>query len=60
MVVCEQCGGNCDNGELTGGVCPECLDAERRRKKEVSAILRLINSQPYQMEFRMEETRDGK
>lgn len=33
MVVCESCGGNCDHGELVQGVCPECLEEERKGKK---------------------------
>ena len=25
---CDKCGGNCDAGELIGGICPECLEEE--------------------------------
>lgn len=28
MVECRICHGNFDNGELIGGVCPECLEKE--------------------------------
>ena len=38
---CDKCGGNCDAGELTAGICPECLEEERVAKssQEKAAIL---------------------
>lgn len=37
MVVCEICGGNCDNGELVQGICPECLEKESEIKVGVDS-----------------------
>lgn len=55
MVVCSVCGGNCDNGELTGGVCPECIEEERQRQIRQDSVIKMMNSQSYQMELRLEE-----
>lgn len=30
MEICRICKGNCDSGELVGGICPECQEEERR------------------------------
>ena len=54
MVVCEKCGGNCDNGELKGGVCPECIEEERRRRIRAESVIKMMHSQSYQMELRLE------
>ena len=58
MVVCEKCGGNCDNGELTGGVCPECLEEERQRRIRAESVIKMMHSQSYQMELRLEGMRN--
>ena len=59
MVVCEKCGGNCDNGELIGGTCPECIEEERQRQIRQDSVIKMMNSQSYQMELRLEEMRNA-
>lgn len=54
MVVCKKCGGNCDNGELVGGVCPECIEEERQRRIRAESVIKMMHSQSYQMELRLE------
>lgn len=51
MEKCKVCGGNCDNGELIGGVCPECLEEERQRQKRADVVARIMNSPAEQMEL---------
>lgn len=55
MVVCKVCGGNFDNGELVGGICQECAEEERQRQIRASAVAKMMNSQSYQMEMKLEE-----
>lgn len=59
MVVCKKCGGNCDNGELIGGVCPECLEEERQIQIRSDSVIKMMHSQSYQMKLRLEEMRNG-
>ena len=40
MEKCKVCGGNCDNGELIGGVCPECREEERMRQIRADEMVR--------------------
>ena len=54
MVTCECCGGNYDNGELIGGKCLECLEAERQTQLRASEVARIMNSPSYQMELNLE------
>lgn len=60
MVPCRQCGGNCDNGELVGGVCLECLEEERQRQIRETAVARMLISPSYQMEMNLEEIENGR
>lgn len=53
MVVCRCCGGNCDNGELVGGICPECIEEERKKNIRAESVSRMLNSQSSQMELRI-------
>lgn len=53
MVVCKECKGNCDNGELVGGICPECLEKLERRKQNAGKAAKLINSSFYQAEMNL-------
>lgn len=53
MITCERCGGNCDNGEVTGGICLECIEDERQKMIQTAAMAKMINSQPYQLEFKL-------
>lgn len=59
MVVCIVCGGNFDNGELVGGVCPECIEEERRQQIRQDSVVKMMNSQSYQMEMRLEGMKNG-
>ena len=54
MVICKVCGGHCDNGELVGGVCPECLEEEQQRQIRAESVIKMMHSQSYQMELRLE------
>ena len=49
MVICRRCKANCDNGELIGGVCPDCLEEEKREQLRADAVVRIMNSPSYQM-----------
>lgn len=53
MVVCKICGGNCDNGELIGGVCPECIEEMQQEQNRSRTISIMLNSPSEQM--RLEE-----
>ena len=59
MVICEKCGGNCDNGELVGGVCHECREEERQRQIRQDSVVKMMNSQSYQMELRLDGMKNG-
>lgn len=60
MVTCRQCGGNCDNGELVGGICLECLEEERQRQIRAATVVKILNSPSYQMEMKLEEMQNGR
>lgn len=51
MVTCDRCGGNCDNGELIGGICLECLEEEQQEQLRTSMKVKMMNSPSYQMEL---------
>lgn len=54
MVICKVCGGNCDNGEVVGGICLECLEEEQIRQIRAASVAKLVNSQSYQLELGLE------
>lgn len=54
MEKCRKCGANCDNGELTGGVCPECLEEEEQQQIRADNVARMMNSMSVQMEMNLE------
>lgn len=54
MVTCRRCGSNCDNGELVGGICPECLEEEDRQQIQTRNIARMINGPYHQMKLNLE------
>lgn len=54
MVICERCGGYCDNGELIGGICPECLEEEQQEQIREDTLIKIMNSPSYQMELELE------
>ena len=60
MVKCKVCGGNCDNGELIGGVCVECLEEEQQRQIRAQTVIQMMNSQSYQMELRLGAVRSAR
>ncbi len=49
MVKCKICEGNCDNGELIGGVCLECIEEERQRQMRADTVARMLNSPSEQL-----------
>lgn len=54
MEKCRVCGGNCDNGELIGGICPECLEEERQRQIRADTVAKMINGASVQLEMSLE------
>lgn len=54
MEICRICKGNCDSGELFGGVCTECLESERKEQERADEIGRMLRSPFFQMEIDME------
>ena len=49
MEICRICKGNCDSGELVGGICPECLEEERRDQERKGILGRMLNGPFRQM-----------
>ena len=54
MVICKRCGGNYDNGELIGGICPDCIEEERQEQIRVDSVIKIMSSPSYQMELELE------
>lgn len=54
MVVCENCGGNCDNGEVIQGICLECRESKEKKIALNALFEELLNSEFYQMSFGLE------
>ena len=48
---CSVCGGNCDPGELVGGVCVECLEKQRITIVMQNKIFSLLNAPWEQMKL---------
>lgn len=59
MVRCERCGANCDNGELRGGICPECIEEDKQRQIRAESVCKMMNSESHQIKLRLEELRSG-
>lgn len=55
MLKCRICGGNCDPGDLIGGICDDCRmekTKEEKRQDEMNRLSRMIMSGQYeQMEI---------
>lgn len=49
METCRRRGANCDNGELRGGVCPECLEEDVNREDRGTIVAKMLNCIPIQM-----------
>lgn len=45
MIECSVCHGMCDPGEIVGGVCDECRDAQEQAENRSRDMARAINSQ---------------
>lgn len=54
MVICRCCNGNCDNGELINGICPECIEEEKQRKIRAKTVNKILNSQSVQMKMHLD------
>ena len=48
---CSVCGGNCDPGELVGGICVECLEEQRVAIVMQNKVFSLLNAPWEQMEL---------
>ena len=51
MIICKRCEGNCDNGEIVGGMCLDCLEEEKQEQLRADTVVRIMNSPSYQMEL---------
>lgn len=60
MVTCKVCGYNYDNGELVGGICTDCIEEEKQRQIRAESVLKMMNSQSYQMELRLGAMRSAR
>lgn len=57
--ICSVCGGNCDPGELIGGICIECLEEKRIAVETHNKIASLLNAQWVQMTLNLGGNTDG-
>ena len=48
---CSVCGGNCDPGELVGGVCVECLEEQRVAIVMQDKVISLLDAPWEQMKL---------
>lgn len=58
MRICSECGGNCYDGELVGGICHECRTAGKRERLE-EKMRELLCSPSEQMSFIFDGTDSG-
>lgn len=56
MIKCRKCGGNCDPGDILGGICDDCREEERQRLIQAETVQRIMNSPFYQTKLNL----DGK
>lgn len=54
MVICKRCGGNYDNGELIGGICPDCIEEEMNEQIRADSVIKIMSSPYHQMELELE------
>lgn len=59
MKVCQKCGGNCDSGELIGGICIECAQKEQDKHVREKMIFRFVDTSCYQEKLNLEEMGNG-
>ncbi len=53
MVVCECCGGNCDAGDVIGGICLDCIEDEKQKETKKESLAKMINTDSSQLEFKL-------
>lgn len=51
MVVCRQCGANCDPGDLIGGICDDCREENFKKEEKLNKLSRLLNAEGEQMKL---------
>lgn len=51
MVECRICHGNYDNGELIGGICPECIEEMQQEQERSHTVAMMLNSPSKQMKL---------
>lgn len=54
MVECSVCHGMCDSGEIVGGVCDECRDAQEQDESRSREVARALNSSYEQIKLELE------
>ncbi len=54
MIVCEVCGGNCDNGEVIQGICLECRELKEKEIARDILSEKLLHSDFHQMGLGLE------
>lgn len=55
MLSCRVCGCLCDPGDLLGGVCDDCREAQEQQNIRIEAARMILNSHFYQLELNLEE-----
>ena len=55
MLSCRVCGCLCDPGDLLGGVCDDCREADLQKEIRMDAVSVVLNSHFYQLELNLEE-----
>ncbi len=54
MVECSVCHGMCDPGEIVGGVCDECRDAQEQDEIRSREVAKAVNSSYEQITLELE------
>lgn len=49
MRRCDKCGCLCDPGDLRGGICGDCREADRKQEENQEMILRMMRGESRQM-----------
>lgn len=57
MRRCDKCGCLCDPGDLRGGICDDCREAERKQEENQEMVLRMTRGETKQL--RLEDFIDG-
>ena len=59
MIECKICHGNCDPGEIVGGICLDCIEDRNKRIDREDTIDRMMNSPYEQMEMKFDEKKEN-